>query len=122
MDPIVGTWTCKVPPAGGFPGFDVVKNFQVGGTIVEMDNAGPSSQETATLGNWKHTGKLTYGLVLQQFTYDLSGNFAGAYHITQPLTLDESLTTLEGSFQFDLVDANGNVLASGSGTVSCGRL
>src|SRR5438034_5522017 len=45
-DPIVGTWNCVIPAAGGFPEVRVIKSMQVGGTAVEIDNAAPPSQET----------------------------------------------------------------------------
>src|SRR5262249_5818481 len=53
-DPIVGSWNCLIPPAGGAPQFNVIKNIHAGGTESEIDNAAPPSQESPTVGTWKH--------------------------------------------------------------------
>jgi hypothetical protein len=44
-DPIAGAWNCFIPPVGGAPGFNDIKNIHVGGTQSEIDNAAPPSQE-----------------------------------------------------------------------------
>lgn len=33
-DPIVGAWNCTIPPAGGAPAFNDIKNIHVGGDAV----------------------------------------------------------------------------------------
>ena len=121
-DPIVGTWECTVPPGDGFPEVRVIKDIHAGGTVLEIDNAAPPSQETPTVGDWKRTGSLTYLAKLRQMTFDASGNFIGTFHYTNPLTISPSLNSMQGTFDYTLVDPNGNVIASGGGTVSCSRL
>jgi len=116
MDPIVGTWECSGSP----PPFIVIKNFNAGGTMMEVDNV--STQESPTVGTWKRTGDLTYFLVARQISFDPSGTFAGVFHYTQPLNLDESQTTLKGTFDATFVDPNGNVSPAGTGEVSCARM
>jgi hypothetical protein len=37
-DPIVGAWNCTIPPAGGAPAFNDIKNIHVGGTQSEIDD------------------------------------------------------------------------------------
>src|SRR5260370_21611182 len=54
-DPIVGAWNCMIPPAGGAPGFNDIKNVHVGGTQSEIDNAAPPSQESPTRRIWTNT-------------------------------------------------------------------
>src|SRR5436190_8615985 len=66
-DPITGTWNCIVPPSGGFPQVNVIKNIHADGTMMEVDNAAPPSQESPTVGNWTRTGQHTYTLNLEQF-------------------------------------------------------
>jgi len=112
-DPIVGTWECTGSP----PPFIVIKNFNAGGTMMEIDNI--TFQESPTIGSWKRTGDLTYFLVARQITYDPSGNFAGVFHYTQPLTMDPSRKTMKGTFDATLVDPSGNTIPFGSGEVSC---
>ena len=118
-DPITGTWNCVVPPAGGFPQVNVIKNIHADGTMIELDNAAPPSQESPTVGNWIRTGHRTYTLTLEQFSFDAAGTFVGTFHYTNPLTMAPSQNSMDGTFTFTLVDVNGNPLASGDGSVSC---
>jgi len=121
-DPITGTWNCIVPPGGGLPQVNVIKNIHAGGTMIEIDNAAPPSQESPSVGNWIRTGSRSYEATLEQLSFDAAGSFAGTFHYTNPLTLARSNNNMEGTFQFTFVDPSGNVLASGEGTVSCTRL
>ena len=121
-DPLVGTWECTVPPGGGFPEVKVIKNIHADGTMLEIDNAAPPSQETPTVGDWRRVGFLSYVAQLRQMTFDPSGNFVGTFHFTNPLTISPSLNSMQGTFDYTLVDLGGNVIATGNGTVSCARL
>ena len=114
--PIIGTWECS----GGPPPFKVTKNFNAGGTMMEIDNISPF--ESPTVGSWKQTSPLTFFLVARQFTYDPSGNFLGTFHYTQPLTMDSSRNSIEGTFQATFVDPNGIESDAGSGEVNCARM
>jgi len=114
--PIIGTWECS----GGPPPFKVTKNFNAGGTMMEIDNISPF--ESPTIGSWKQTGPLTFFLVARQFIYDPSGNFLGTFHYTQPLTMDSSRNSIAGTFQATLVDPNGTESDGGSGEVNCARM
>lgn len=115
-DVIVGTWECDGAP----PPFKVIKNFEAGGTMMEIDNI--STQESPTIGSWKRTDELKYFLVARQFTYDTNGNWVGTFHYTQPLTMDPSRNKMAGTFHFELIDPNGNSISSGDGQVSCARM
>ena len=123
-DPIVGTWNCVVPAHTSpcvAPGcFNVIKNFHAGGTMIEMDNLAPPSQESVVLGDWKPTGRLTYIAELEQFDF-AGGSFQGTFHYTTPIMLAHSHNSLTGSFHATEVDPYGNVTDLGSGTFSCTR-
>jgi hypothetical protein len=115
-DVVVGTWECDGSP----PPFKVTKNFEAGGTMMEIDNITPL--ESPTIGSWKRVGYLRYFLVARQYTYDSNQNWVGTFHYTQPLTMDPSYQTMQGTFHFVLLDPNGQVLDSGDGQVSCRRM
>ena len=125
-DPIVGTWNCVVPadssPCVAPDCFNVIKNFQAGGTITEMDNLAAPSQESVVLGSWtrEKPDKRTYSAELEQFDF-AGGSFQGTFHYATPITLDRSLNKLTGSFHATEVDPLGNVTDLGSGTFSCTR-
>lgn len=121
-DPIVGTWNCQIPPAGGAPGFTVLKNIHVGGTESEIDNAAPPSQESPTVGTWANNGDRTYSQNAYQMSWDPSGNFIGTWNYTGPMTLSRSLKHLSIQGTATLVDGNGNVITTFSFTASCTRL
>jgi hypothetical protein len=116
VDRIVGTWECD----GGPPPFKVIKNFEAGGTMMEIDNI--AFQESPTIGRWKRLAPLKYLLVARQYTYDPDGTWVGTFHYTQPLTMDPSLETLSGTFHFELIDPAGNSISSGDGAVVCKRM
>ena len=121
-DPIVGAWNCAIPPAGGAPAFNDIKNIHVGGTQSEIDDAAPPSQESPTVGTWTNTGPLTYLQKAYQKSWDASGLLLGTWHYTGPMTLNSNLTELSIEGIATLFDSNGNVVTSFPFTASCTRL
>jgi hypothetical protein len=121
-DPIVGQWNCPIPPAGGAPGFTVIKNIHVGGTESEIDNAVPPSQESPTVGTWTKTRHLAYTQNAYQMSWDASGNFIGTWNYTGSMTVRSTFNTLNIQGLATLFDANGNVLTSFPFAASCTRL
>lgn len=121
-DPIVGAWNCTIPPAGGAPAFNDIKNIHVGGTQSEIDDAAPPSQESPTVGTWASTGPLTYSQKAFQKSWDANGNFLGTWHYLGPMSLNAALNQLSIEGTATLFDANGNVVTSFPFTASCNRL
>jgi len=121
-DPIVGAWNCTIPPAGGAPAFNDIKNIHVGGTQSEIDDAAPPSQESPTVGTWTNTGPLTYSQKAYQKSWDAGGNLLGTWHYTGPMVLNSNLNELSIEGTATLFDANGNVVTSFPFTASCTRL
>lgn len=121
-DSIVGAWNCTIPPAGGAPAFNDIKNIHVGGTQSEIDDAAPPSQESPTVGTWVRTGPLTYSQKAYQKSWDANGNFLGTFHYLGPMSLNAALNQLSIEGTATLFDANGNVVTSFPFTASCNRL
>jgi len=121
-DPIVGAWNCTIPPAGGAPAFNDIKNIHVGGTQSEIDDLAPPSQESPTVGTWASTGPLTYSQKAYQKSWDANGNFLGTWHYLGPMSLNAALNQLSIEGTATLFDANGNVVTSFPFTASCNRL
>ena len=121
-DPIVGAWNCTIPPAGGAPAFNDIKNIHVGGTQSEIDDAAPPSQESPTVGTWASTGPLTYSQKAYQKSWDANGNFLGTWHYLGPMSLNAALNQLSIEGTATLFDANGNAVTSFPFTASCTRL
>ena len=121
-DPIVGAWNCTIPPAGGAPAFNDIKNIHVGGTQSEIDDAAPPSQESPTVGTWVSTGYLKYSQKAYQKSWDANGNLQGTWHYVGPMSLNAALNQLSIEGTATLFDANGNVVTSFPFTASCNRL
>jgi len=121
-DPIVGAWNCTIPPAGGAPAFNDIKDIHVGGTQSEIDDAAPPSQESPTVGTWARTGSLTYSQKAYQKSWDANGNFLGTWHYLGPMSLNSALNQLSIEGTATLFDANGNVVTTFPFTASCNRL
>lgn len=121
-DPIVGAWNCTIPPAGGAPAFNDIKNIHVGGTQSEIDDAAPPSQESPTVGTWINTGPLTYSQKAYQKSWDANGNLLGTWHYLGPMSLNASLNQLSIQGTATLFDPNGNVVTTFPFTASCNRL
>jgi len=121
-DPIVGAWNCTIPPAGGAPAFNDIKDIHVGGTQSEIDDAAPPSQESPTVGTWASTGPLTYSQKAYQKSWDANGNFLGTWHYLGPMSLNATLNQLSIEGTATLFDANSNVITSFTFTASCNRL
>jgi len=115
-DTIVGVWTCD----GGPPPFKVIKTFAATGTMMEIDNI--AFQESPTVGIWKRTGALDYFLVARQFVFNPDGSWAGTFFYSQPLVMDASHKSMNGTFPAQFVDPNGNSSDAGGGAVSCTRM
>jgi hypothetical protein len=109
-DPLIGTWVVAVTPAAG-PAFSVISVFHSDGTYVHID----TNRNTA-LGEWVQIDGLKYRNGFQLFTFDQSGTYAGTTTVHIELALDESLDAFTGTYEFKIVDSNGKVTASGSGT------
>jgi hypothetical protein len=121
-DHIVGAWNCTIPPAGGAPAFNDIKNIHVGGTQSEIDDAAPPSQESPTVGTWIKTGPLTYSQKAYQKSWDANGNLLGTWHYLGPMSLNASLNQLSIQGTATLFDPNENVVTTFPFTASCNRL
>ena len=121
-DPIVAAWNCTIPPAGGAPAFNDIKNIHAGGTQSEIDDAAPPSQESPTVGTWVSTGPLTYSQKAYQKSWDANGNFLGTWHYLGPMSLNAALNQLSIQGTATLFDGSGNVVTTFPFTASCNRL
>ncbi len=123
-DPIVGSWNCTVPPAGGAPAFTLVKNMNAGGTLNEIDTAAPPSQESPTVGVWHRTGRRTYSQKAFQFVWDGAGNWLGTFHYTgatDAITLSADGNEIDIKGVATQYDPSGTLVVSFPFTVHCTR-
>ena len=116
QDPILGTWLITVYSDSASP-FQVYETYAPNGALSAIDNEAPSSEETVAVGTWRKVGLRKYYEDQWQFLYDASGNFIGTWigHIEDDLNPAGTLM-YPAPFTYEIIDANGNVIDSGSGT------
>jgi hypothetical protein len=116
QDPILGTCLITVF-SDSAPPFLVYETYASSGAMSAVDNEAPSSQETLVIGNWRKVGAHKYYEEQRQFLYDTGGNFIGTWigQIEDDLTPSGNLMS-PAPFTYEIIDAYGNVIASGSGT------
>ena len=111
-----------IPPAGGAPAIGLIKTVHAGGTLTEIDNAAPPSQESPTVGTWTKTGSRMYGQKAYQQSWDAFGKFLGTFYYNAPMTLSRNLNELDIEGTATLFDPNGNAAQPFTFTGHCTRL
>jgi hypothetical protein len=120
-----GSWFYKVsipnPPSAPIV-FLGTETYSAGGGYVEADQLSftPGYLATAGHGVWQSTGKNTFLLSYVNLTYDASGNPTGYSRVRQNTKLDGE--HYSGSGDFFYYDLNGNVVSSGTFTITAGRI
>jgi hypothetical protein len=120
-----GSWLYKVTipdPPGDPIVFVGTETYAAGGGYVEADQLSftPGYLATAGHGAWRITGKNRFVLTYLNLTYDASGNPTGSGKVRQAMTLDG--TRYSGSGDFFYYDLNGNVIASGTFTITAKKI
>jgi hypothetical protein len=89
--------------------------FAEGGTFLET--IGPSIIRSPGNGIWKREhGWNEYSYALRFMRYDAAGSFIGSGVVRAALTLDETGDHYTATATNDVLDVNGNVIASGCAT------
>ncbi|HEY6758439.1 MAG TPA: hypothetical protein VI318_03080 [Baekduia sp.] len=106
---IAGTWDVKVSPDGDAP-LTAVLTLTRSGSVIETESDQPGTGQ----GSWKRTGPDTFALAFKTYVFTATGDPGGAVLVRVQVKLADG--TLSGPFKFDVSDADGNVVQSGSGT------
>jgi hypothetical protein len=118
---LVGVWVahvtrrnCETGEPLAAPGNNQ-NTFAKGGTMLET--VGPSIFRSPGNGIWKReSGWNEYSFVLRSMRYDAAGVFVGSGVIRAAITLDETGDHYTSTATNDVLDVNGNVIASGCAT------
>jgi hypothetical protein len=121
----VGSWlyTVTIPNSSGAPIiFLGAETYSAGGGYVEADQLSftPGYLATAGHGEWKSTGSNRFLLTYVNLTYDANGNPTGSGKVRQTATM--AVNSYNGSGDFFYYDLNGNVVASGTFTITAKRI
>ena len=113
-DPLIGTWRFVVT---GQPNFSVFETYAPGGALSAIDNQAPPSQETVAIGSWRKVSPHKYYEEQWQFLYSPDGTFFGTWIGQIEDEMDDTGTKiLPSPYTYKIIDGNGNVIGSGSGT------
>ena len=89
--------------------------FAKGGTLLET--VGPSIFRSPGNGIWKREhGRNEYSFAQRFMRFDAAGSFVGSGVVRVALTLDETGDHYTSTATNDVLDVNGNVIASGCAT------
>ena len=120
-----GSWlyTVTIPDPPNAPiVFLGTETYAAGGGYVEADQLSftPGYLATAGHGGWKSTGNNTFLLTYMHLTYDANGNPTGSGEVRQTTTM--SGNTYSGSGDYAYFDVNGNMVTSGTFTITAKRV
>lgn len=125
---IVGTWSATVTPTGS-ASFQALLTFSEGGTVIGSAQGdillnpppGVSPGATAVHGGWEKSGN-KYLFTVRQIFYTADGAYDGANKVRNSVTLSSQGSQMSGTYEFDITDAAGNVVFSGTGMIHAVRL
>lgn len=130
-DRLEGSWLAIVtPPNGGPPPFRGLITFDRGGGLIAsaqgdiLLNPPPGVPPGATAGHgvWERTGNRRYAFTFIQILYGADGSYQGEAKSRHKITLNPRGNRWSGRLQFEIFDADGNVVFSGSGTERATRI
>jgi len=122
-----GSWlyTVTIPNPPGAPiVFLGTETYSAGGGYVEADQLSftPGSLATAGHGAWKSTGERRFLLTYVNLTYDATGTPTGSSKVRQTTKLARTGNSYSGSGDYAYYDLNGNVVLSGTFTITANRI
>lgn len=118
---IVGLWHVIYTDSSGQFFLETLDTWHRDGTEIESANANPIEGNTC-MGVWKKTSPNTVSLNHIGWNFDNAGNSAGYFTISESDTLAEDGQSYQGTFDFKVYDANGNVQFEVSGTLAATRI
>jgi hypothetical protein len=119
---LVGSWleTVTFAPEAGRPPLKSLSTFHDDGTMVCSDQGAvttdPPSVFTSCHGVWAHLDHATFTYTARELVSDLSGNLVGYLKVRGVYAVSATGDQYTGTTFAELVDADGNVLFSGSVT------
>jgi hypothetical protein len=130
--PLVGSWTVVGVPTGAQPGPPrLLVSFTGDGVALRsapLRQAAPPALGSATMfistthGVWARMDDGRFGLTWVGFAFDDAGTFLATQRVRVAVELNDTLDGFSGPFTTDFVGADGQVLASASGTVQGTRI
>lgn len=122
-----GTWrvqiTLHVCQTGAeirtFPG---LATFARGGTLNSAAAGSSPARVSADYGIWWHTGGQSYAAVTDAFLFNPTGDWVGTQRVTRAIEIGQDPDQLTAITSTEILDVNGNVVATGCATAVGNRL
>jgi len=112
---IVGMWHIRFV-IGDTTIQEAYQIWNQGGTEVHNPNVDPRTNNVC-LGTWIQAPTQIFKLNHRVWFYDTNGNFQGVGFLTESITLGNGGRTQSGTFDLEIHDPNGNVVANVPGNV-----
>ena len=100
---------------------EALQMFNQGGTLASTDNQPPSSRGPG-FGTWENMGGRSYSAPFQFFQFNPDGTFTGTVKIARNILLATDANSYTSTVSVEILDPNGNVVATLCGTESATRL
>jgi len=114
-----GSWIGELK----LPNFPLLRVFMTyspdGGILATSSNN--SIAETGQFGAWTRTGDRLFSLTVLGFVFDEKGQYQAIRKIRATISLNDALDEFHGDGEADILDPNGNVIASISGLTVRGK-
>jgi hypothetical protein len=114
---IAGSWL--VTTADPTPSIVGIVSHTEDGVVIQ---AHPNPALSAGHGAWVQTGERDYLLTFLYLRRNAQGNLVGTQKVRRMVNLDETGSSFTGSFQNEILDLEGNVERSSTGTVQGARI
>jgi len=113
---IVGLWDARITnfdcntgaPLFSFRG---LHKYELGGTVQVVPATNPALL-SAHVGVWRHVQGNNYQLAFKMFRFDAAGNSVGWNVVKFDVAINEDATAEAGSGQSEVLDSNGNKVAT----------
>jgi hypothetical protein len=122
---IEGTWRVQLTVRDCQTGaalrtFPTLFIFAKGGTLTATTAGQSPALFTPNQGVWRHTGANTYSAVSEAFVFSPAGVWIQTHRLTRAIELSSDANEFTDTVALQIVDTNGNPVATGCGT-SAGR-
>ena len=116
-----GTWFTQVSVRNCQTGavlrtFPALNTFAPGGTLIDTTTAVSPALRSPGHGSWEKTAGHSYRAVSVAFLFDVAGNWTGIQRLTQRIEVQNNAFTSTATNE--ILDVNGNVIASGCATAT----
>ena len=118
---IQGSWIVDVT-SPGIPLSKALFTFAAGSGLIGVDASLPPSQVTALHGTWVRKGGHEFAFTFVTFLFDPAGAFVGSFKVHETLTLEADGDAYNGVFTGEILDPDGNPIASFDGTTHATRI